>query len=135
MKLVPVFVGRVDKGNLVLSRPGAWREHLESLSGEVEVTVRRRRRLRSKRENDYYWAVVVELVAEEMGVFPAQAHEKMKADLLRKQVQTRSGRMIEVIRSTTELSTVEMEDYLEKCRRWAALELNVYIPLPNEVET
>jgi hypothetical protein len=32
------------------------------------------------------------------------------------------------------LNTVEFEGYQDKIRRWAAQELNCYIPLPREVE-
>jgi hypothetical protein len=38
-----------------------------------------------------------------------------------------------MVRSTTELSTVEMEEYIEKCQRFGAIH-GIYIPAPNEVE-
>jgi len=37
------------------------------------------------------------------------------------------------VKSTTSLSTVEMEDYLSKCRQFGSLTLGIFIPLPNEV--
>jgi hypothetical protein len=36
------------------------------------------------------------------------------------------------IKSTTKLSTVEFEDYMESIRRFASMELSLWIPEPNE---
>jgi len=36
------------------------------------------------------------------------------------------------IKSTTELNTKEMEEYLENVRRFASMELSIFVPLPNE---
>lgn len=32
------------------------------------------------------------------------------------------------------MNTAEFEEYLERVRRWAAVEYGVVVPLPNEVE-
>jgi len=36
------------------------------------------------------------------------------------------------VKSTTQLSTLEMENYLEEIRRFASIKLNLIVPLPNE---
>jgi hypothetical protein len=36
------------------------------------------------------------------------------------------------VRSTSDLSTIEFEEYCSKIRMWASKELGVYIPSPNE---
>jgi len=36
-------------------------------------------------------------------------------------------------RTTSELNTVEMEEFLTKCREFASIAINLYIPLPNEI--
>ena len=38
------------------------------------------------------------------------------------------------VKSTTKLNTKDMEIYLENVRRFAAMELSCFIPLPNETE-
>ena len=43
------------------------------------------------------------------------------------------GEKIPITKSTTELSTVEFEDYVAKIRMWAASFLSLIIPLPNEI--
>jgi len=38
------------------------------------------------------------------------------------------------VRSTTTLSTIEFEQLMEEIKRWAAIEFEILIPDPNEVE-
>lgn len=38
-----------------------------------------------------------------------------------------------IARSTTDLTTAEAEEYYENIRRWAASDLNIVLPTPNEV--
>ena len=73
------------------------------------------------------------MVAEEMGLIPDEAHDYLKSLFLKMGVEIKSKRF-EVVRSTALLSTEEFEAYAEKCRQWASAELNVYIPLPGEVQ-
>jgi len=42
------------------------------------------------------------------------------------------GVIYAITKSTTKLKTDEMEEYLEKCRRYASINLHIVIPLPNE---
>lgn len=43
-----------------------------------------------------------------------------------------TGEVMTRVKSTTELSTVEFNDYTEKIRQWANEFLNLQLPLPNE---
>ena len=81
---------------------------------------------RSLKENNYYWGIVLTLLAEATGFTPEEAHDAMRWKFLRK------GQRFETVRSTTGLTTNEFEEYLEKIRLFAAQELNCIIPLPNE---
>lgn len=51
---------------------------------------------------------------------------------MRKRFLPKHGRL-NIPKSTTELSTAEMHEYIEAIRDWAMLELGIYIPAPNEV--
>ncbi len=77
--------------------------------------------------------MIVAMVAEEMGLIPDEAHDYLKCLFLKRGVKVK-GKRYEIIKSTSLLSTEEFEAYAEKCRQWASAELNVYIPLPNEIE-
>lgn len=84
---------------------------------------------RSIPENNYYWGVVIELLAETTGFSPEEAHQAMKLKFLR----IVKGK-IESVRSTTDLTVAEFETYLEKIRMFASQELSCWIPLPNQDE-
>lgn len=131
--LVPIFNGLVEKGKLSIRNREKFDLWVNSLEGEVDIIVKKRKRKRSMAENNYYWGVVLEVIREEMGLSPEEVHDFLKAKFLKREVQVK-GKMFEIIRSTTDLSTVEMEEYLENVRRWASTELGCYIPLPNEID-
>ena len=69
-------------------------------------------------------------IAEYTGFTNDEAHEALKAKFL-----TMPGKgSLNRIKSTTGLSTLDFEAYCEAIRRWAAVEYQISIPEPNEVE-
>jgi hypothetical protein len=85
---------------------------------------------RSQKQNAYYWGVVLKIMGDEIGYLPDEIHQLMGKEFL--SYERKPGELF--VKSTTKLSTVEFEDYLSNVRRFAATELNIYIPLPNETE-
>lgn len=83
---------------------------------------------RSLKENNYYWGVVLQTIADGTGYTPEEVHDAMRWKFLRK------GQRFETVASTSSLSTYEFEEYLEKIRMFAAQELNCPIPLPKQNE-
>lgn len=137
MNLKPIFYGYVTNGKLVFDDVDTVRKHLSNLVGRVTVTIQRFFNLRSNQENAYYWGVVIKILSDEMGLTPDEVHEGLKLKFLKIGRQfTKNDKvyLFEIVRSTTVMSTVEFENYLTMVRAWASLELNVYIPLPNEVD-
>jgi len=127
----PLIFGRVKKGKLIFERPVEVALRLQSLNGEqVQVTIEKRRKNRSNNENNYMWGVVIPILAEHFGYDNEEMHEALKWLFLRKH---KDGRP-DTCRSTTELSTVEFEEYMSKIRMWASSEWEVNIPEPNEVD-
>jgi len=132
--LSPIFIGTVKQGLVVVNNLEDFKRWLFHLEGkEIETIVRVRKRRRSNKQNAYYHAVVVLMIAYEMGISDEEAHDFLKAKFNKKTIVVKE-KEYEVIRSTTDLSTIEMEDFLEQVRRWAAEDLNCIIPLPNEVD-
>lgn len=86
---------------------------------------------RSHSQNSYLWGVVYPLIAEYTGHSTEELHEAFK-HLFLPRATFLGDKEILANKSTTELSTVEMEDYLMRVRVWAGEELGVSIPLPNE---
>jgi hypothetical protein len=108
---------------------------------EIVIEVRERKKVRSLKQNKYYWKVVIPAVVEvlwELGNNEADeemAHEVCKAVFMPPEgIKKVKGRKKEIEhRSTRFLSTKGFGAYTETIRQWAASE-GKQILLPNEVE-
>lgn len=117
----PIFRGIILKGKIKLDNSPRFLEYLSSFEGKrIELVLRERQVGRSNELNKYYWAVPVAMLSDELGYEPDEMHtalkEKFKVD------------------STAKLKTEEFQEYIKKVVRWAAQDLNVNIPDPNNVE-
>jgi hypothetical protein len=132
--MIPIFQGIVENGKLKLSSMDKFNSYLNTLKGGVLLTVKKEKSQRSIQQNKYYWGVVIKLLCEEIGLDEDELHEILKYKFLKEHVGNKVLGEVDFVRSTTNLTTKEMEEYLEKIRIWAAQFLNTNIPLPNEVE-
>ena len=80
---------------------------------------------RSEKQNNYYFGVVVDMLSNETGNELEETHELLKLRFLKPMGK----------KSTTELTTVEFNAFIERIQRWSAQELGCVIPDPNEVKT
>lgn len=92
---------------------------------------------RSNKQNRYMHGVVFEMIAEEMGEWDIEhVKDMMKEKFLtiEETITTRNGKIIKEkkIRHTSELDTVEMLMFLDRCRFWAREFLGIQIPDPGE---
>lgn len=103
---------------------------------EIDITVQRHRKPRSKEQNRYYWAIVGvarNAINEAGNTLSAQeVHDYFRGEYLREEIHVGEGNLIERIKSTTELSTLEMNEYIERIRQFCAEMFGVYIPDPEE---
>ena len=133
---IKLHKGLVVKGKFKPDDSLSFKLSFCKLEGKrVCVSVKRESKKRSSSQNSYYWSVIIDLISEWTGYTAEETHEMLKWMFLRKQ---RDG-LPDTVRSTTELTTVEMEEYHEHIRQWACLQWKDsdkggYIPLPNEVE-
>ncbi|HNC13938.1 MAG TPA: hypothetical protein PLF59_19310, partial [Cyclobacteriaceae bacterium] len=98
----------------------------------IEITVRRKKKHRSVQQNRYYWLVVT-ILSDYTGFTKDEMHSILRSKFLRaEKVNEDTGVVYEYVKSTTELTTVEYEDYLDDVRRFAAQEFNMTVPMPNE---
>ena len=126
------FPAEVREGKLYPSEPARWAAAMAKLSGKkVTVLLSRERKSRSGQQNRYYWGVIVAAISEWSGYEAEEVHEILKGLFLRRPVLLPTGEELEAARSTTGLTTVEAEEFYERCRKWAA-EQGLYLPLPNE---
>lgn len=93
-------------------------------------------KVRSVDENKYYWGVVVEIMASELGNDKDTMHEVLKSKFLSELVHVKGKdgmvREYTIVRSTANLTVPRFEKYLTEIRIWASAEMNIFIPLPNE---
>lgn len=83
---------------------------------------------RSLSQNKYYWKVIIGMLADEWGWDqPERLHDALRIKFL--SVNTEK---LPTVKSTTELTTVQFEEYTSKIRQWASEE-GICIPLPNEI--
>ncbi len=80
--MIPVFAGKIRKGQLDI-RNGGWPEWLNSLEGHwVEVVVRPPRRKRSLPLDRYYRGVILPILVDATGYSPERMHEIVKHKFL-----------------------------------------------------
>ncbi len=103
-------------------RPGAiLNEMLEPVLGNIQ---------RSNKQNRYYWKIIIGYIAEYTGYTPNEVHKGLAGKFLCDYTISELPR----VRSTSELTTSEFEEYLERCRVFGAEFFGLDIPMPNEVD-
>lgn len=144
--MTPKFLASIHDGKFIYAEPELLAERIKKLNGkEVYITIVKKTKSRSSDQNRYYWGCVLKVLASEIGeleedmdvslrkqfleTYIPQIHDGLKIKFL-----TDRSKKFPVPKSTTELSTVEFEEFLSKVRIWASSELNIYIPLPNEYD-
>jgi hypothetical protein len=124
------YVADIRYGVLVPVDPAAWSVALAKLNGKrVTIELAPWRKSRSDAQHRYYWGVVVALLSEHCGYNKHEMGDALAAKFLGAPDE-RTGLLR--IRGTSELSTVEFEDYMAAVRTWAGSALGVFVPQPNE---
>ena len=73
---------------------------------------------------------MLKTIADNCGYRGSEELEALHQEMRRRFLPKRGCLNIPV--STTDLNTQEMTDYIEAIRDWAATELGIYVPEPNE---
>ncbi len=115
---------------------------LRSYSGKsIKISVSEWKKKRSLPQLRYYWGSLIFQVQDALVAngYPKSEldaetiHEYLKQRFLKKElVSEESGEVMQITRSTSSLSTLEMSEYFEDIFRWSAEYLNTVIVAPNE---
>jgi len=111
--------------------------YLKELENDYIVSVKKQRNTRSNMQNSYYWKCIVQGLAEELGYFPNEMHDALRARFLSEyeMISINDNQIaINKIGSTTALNTKSFEEYTEQIRVWALTDLGIRLMLPNEYE-
>lgn len=110
----------------------------------VIISVKRKYRQRTNPENAYYWGVVVFIARQCLQdvwgqeLSDEETHYTLKFYCnAEEHINESTGEIFRVPKSTRTLTTVEFEEYLDRCRAWIeemfSTPVNlVRVPLPNE---
>lgn len=150
MRKVESF-GSVNNGQLTISHRQKFIELIKQLGdSRVKVTVERLYKKRStytineegkegRGQNGYYWHIVVASFirgwSETHGEIKdsAFAHEVLKSECNFKEwINESTGEIKKVGVTTADLTTVEFEEYCQRCRDFIFEWFNIVVLLPNE---
>lgn len=122
------FVGTIEKGQLNVDFQANFNRYLTTLEGQrVTIEVKKFRKNRTDQQNRFWWGVVINILSKHTGYEPEEMHDAIKIKFLPvEKMGLISGR------STARLNTAEFNDLIERVQRWAAQDLQVYIPDPEE---
>jgi hypothetical protein len=101
-------------------------------NAEYVIEITQVRPKRSLNQLNYYFACIVEPIADFCGYNKEEMHEILKAKFLTTGTMLPDGTFVIYGGSTGELDTKSMEEYLEKVRIWAATDLGLTLSLPHE---
>ena len=124
-----VIKDKIDKQSLF--------NYLKELENDYIVSIKKQRNTRSNMQNSYYWKCIVQGLAEELGYFPNEMHDALRAKFLSEyeMISINDNQIaINKIGSTTALNTKAFEVYTEQIRVWAITDLGIRLMLPNEYE-
>lgn len=127
-KIIPQFRGEIIRGEFIPEMIDEYDIWVGNLEGKIcTLTVCEEKHTRTSSQNKYYWKAIVGLVGDTLGYDKDEMHEIFSSKFLKRTIEINGERMI-IIKSTTSLSTEEMSEYIEKCKRFASVELGIIIP-------
>ena len=109
--------------------------YLKELRTDYIVKVKKQRNNRSNMQNNYYWACIVQPLAEELGYFPDEMHDTLKVKFSSEwqSIEINERQIgLQTVNSTARMNTKEFEVYADQIRIWALTELGIRLMLPNE---
>lgn len=124
--------------NRIIIRDEGLRARAIDLIGSLDlakpwsVTIARAKSKRSIEQNNLMWSWLT-IIANETGNTAKAIHEWCKAEFLPPVYVEVNGKVHEARRSTTDLNTAEMAEYLRRIETWAASDLGIVLPHPDDM--
>ena len=129
--MIPKFTGTVENGKIQFfgSQKVYLTNWLRTLEGEkIVLQVKKLRPQRTNPQNAYLHGVVFTILAEHTGYTLEEIKEAMKEKFASK----RDDNGLLIVEPTSKMSTTRMGEFIEAICRWAAVDMDCYIPPPNE---
>ena len=115
-----------DKGRVI--------SHIKALNVDKpwSVDIKLYRKNRSVAQNKLYWKWIT-CIGDEIGYERDELHAIMADKFLPDEIVEYGGKQIKKDKSTSRLNTKEFTEYLEKIDRFAATELGIVLPSPDDL--
>lgn len=123
-----IFTGRIEHQKLQLQNPDEFKALIVSLDGkDIELTLGKKKENRTLNQNDLLWAINT-LIANELGWEKDDLHEFFKEKFSPKKKITVKGVETIIPKGTSQFTKEEFSEYIERIKRFAAIELGIVIP-------
>lgn len=122
----PIHYAVVKDGKIKVHNLARWTSCLSKLDGDVEIVVRKSRKIRSNQQNKLYWQYL-NIISSDTGHMPEELHEYFKMKFNSAYIKFGQDEM-KIGISTTNLDTKEFTDYLSKIYHLTG------VPMPTNVE-
>lgn len=125
-------------GKLIVRNRKQFDRDVSEMEGDLEVVVRKKKRVRSIPINRYWWGVCIALIHarfEELGntCSKEDVHSFLKHRFHYKEwVDEKTGEVLKLPLSTANMTNSEFLLLIERTKEFAATVIDIYIPDPNE---
>lgn len=127
----PIFKGVIKHGQFLPDLADKFKTHLCAREGRrMECIIRPESKLRSDKQLNYYWGVIIPILCESTGYDQDSMHELIKRKFYPKVTMLDESVPI----PSKNMTTVQIENRNTAIREWASEFLGCYIPLPREVD-
>ena len=131
--IIPIFKASIKNCQLIFEDRDKYNNWIAQLNEEndLEVIVRKRKKTRSEKQNRYYWGVILKLISEATGEDAEDLHNHFAYKWLIN--KGKSGRL-HSRKSTSQITTIEFKEYLDKIISWGEQYLGITFPEPENVD-
>lgn len=135
MSYKPFFKGKIESGNLHITRSREFKNYIKKFEGkEIVLTIEPKSSVRTLAQNSYLWGVVYKIISDYTGFTTQEIHEVCKKKFLYYE-KMHKNKSYGFTKSTTGLNKMNFSDYIERIKVFAAETFNLNIPSPEDIET
>jgi len=129
-----LFYGKIQRGKINLYEKVKFAQLVKKLEGKlIDLAIEPYKEIRTLSQNKYYWGVVLAELSDFTGFTDEELHLFFKKKFLPTKKMKLGKYSTEIPQSSTQLSTKEFVDYVDRARQFAQEELDCFIPLPGDM--
>jgi hypothetical protein len=135
-----ITTGKVnDHGEAKIFNRGDFTNSLKAFSGKnITITVEEVKKKRSNKQNSAYHGYILPMVWEGLKDLGWQVTKEWTHDHLREKflqanlINEKTGELKSYTKRTSQLTTIQFNEYIAQIQQYGSEDINIYIPDPNE---